>query len=60
MRVRADMQGDGNLVVYKVFSSTNKVPIWYTATSNPGSYATLQGDQNLVVYKGTQAQWSSH
>jgi hypothetical protein len=44
----ADMQSDGNFVVYPAGSSG---AIWSTQTGgNSGDYVTLQSDGNLVVY----------
>ncbi len=45
--VRADMQQDGNFVLY---NSTNN-PAWSTDTWNhPGAKLVLQDDRNLVIY----------
>lgn len=52
------MQGDGNLVLYRV---SDNVPTWATNThGNPGTRAVMQGHGNLVLY-GTDghAKWGS-
>ncbi len=42
------MQGDGNLVLYRVDDAK---PIWNSRTAgNPGAFAVMQGDGNFVVY----------
>ncbi len=52
------MQGDGNLVLYRLFD--NKA-IWASNTAgNPGSRVAMQTDGNLVVYSAAnKALWSS-
>ena len=48
----ADMQTDGNFVVYGTPGSSN--PLWSTQTNGrPGSHATMQSDGNFVVLQGT-------
>jgi hypothetical protein len=47
------MQGDGNLVLYRLADGT---PLWNTQSGNrPGSYAAMQTDGNLVVYASNGA-----
>ncbi|MYM94145.1 hypothetical protein [Duganella vulcania] len=42
------MQGDGNLVLYRMSDS---VPLWHTNSwGHPGAVTVMQGDGNLVVY----------
>jgi hypothetical protein len=44
--VMADMQSDGNLVVY----TSSLSPLWDSATEgNPGAFLTVQNDGNLVI-----------
>ncbi len=60
------MQDDGNLVIYRI-TSTSVVPTWSTRTDfspREGQYKWLgnQGDGNLVIYTETQpyrALWAS-
>jgi PASTA domain len=51
------MQGDGNLVVYKLGSS----PVWATGTDGKGAVvAIMQGDGNLVLYTAAHVPvWAS-
>lgn len=54
---RADMQADGNLVVY---TADNGV-VWASDTADkPGAHLVLQDDRNVVVYAadGTTVLWS--
>lgn len=45
--VRADIQNDGNLVVY----DQAWAPKWYSSTAgHPGAYVAAQNDGNLVIY----------
>lgn len=54
--VRADMQSDGNFVVY----NANHNPLWASGTDkHPGAFLAVQDDGNVVVYAGTQPLWSS-
>jgi len=55
--VRADMQQDGNFVLY---SLTNK-PVWATGTDgHPGSRLVVQDDRRLVIYDARdQPLWAS-
>ena len=54
----ADMQGDGNFVVY---TAAHK-PLWAAGTwGHDGAHLALQNDGNLVVYgPGGKALWASH
>ena len=45
---RLDMQGDGNLVLYK----TDGSPRWASDTSGQNAYLTMQDDRNIVLYNG--------
>lgn len=55
---RLVMQGDGNLVLYRLSDST---ALWSTQTQgNAGAEAVMQGDGNLVVYKNGVALWESN
>src|SRR6267378_3506048 len=46
--VRLVLQGDGNLVLYRVQIGH---PLWASNTSgNPVTHAVMQGDGNLVAY----------
>jgi hypothetical protein len=54
----AVMQTDGNFVIY----TTNRVPIWATATNGKGTAPyklAMQADSNLVVYATSGATWAS-
>ncbi|MGZ6637967.1 MAG: hypothetical protein ACXVII_34470 [Solirubrobacteraceae bacterium] len=52
----ADMQGDGNLVVY----GDDGHAYWGSGTSNqPNAYAVVQDDGNFVIYKNGAALWST-
>ena len=52
----ADMQTDGNLVVY---AAANR-PIWSSATNNhPGATLAIQDDGNLVLYANGTPIWAS-
>ena len=54
--VRANMQPDGNFVVY----TSNYHPLWASGTDkNPGAFLAVQDDGNVVVYIGTHPLWSS-
>jgi hypothetical protein len=47
-RYTAEMQNDGNFVVYK----PGHIAVWATNTAgNSGAYVTMQSDGNLVLYK---------
>jgi Putative Ig domain len=47
----ADMQSDGNLVVYPAGKTSSTLgAIWSTGTGDPGDYVTLQTDGNMVIY----------
>jgi hypothetical protein len=54
-----DMQGDGNLVLYRGFGTG--APLWATGThSNDSAQAIMQGDGNLVIYDGSgRVLWAS-
>ncbi|NYZ69130.1 lectin [Endozoicomonas sp. SM1973] len=53
---RAEMQKDGNLVIY---GYDNK-PVWASDTAgNPGSQLIMQNDGNAVIYKPV-AIWASN
>ncbi|WP_211178168.1 LysM peptidoglycan-binding domain-containing protein [Pseudonocardia acidicola] len=53
--VRADMQADGNLVLY---TDSNGV-VWASNTGDPDSTLVLQDDRNIVVYApGHKPVWS--
>jgi hypothetical protein len=56
--VRADLQEDGNFVLY----SASKVPAWTSSTEgNPGSKLVLQDSGNLVIYDpSNQPLWASN
>ncbi|GAB4198769.1 MAG: hypothetical protein Tsb002_33870 [Wenzhouxiangellaceae bacterium] len=55
---RLVMQGDGNLVLYRLSDST---ALWSSQTNgNAGAEAVMQGDGNLVVYKNSVALWASN
>ena len=43
----ADMQADGNFVVYDVWQN----PIWATGTNGANTYLYLQSDGNMVIYR---------
>lgn len=45
-RYSLDLQGDGNLVIYR---RKDGFPIWATNT-NAGAFLSMQGDGNLVLY----------
>jgi hypothetical protein len=51
----ADMQTDGNFVVYQTDGGQNRTPVWPTNTlRGQGSYyAAMQADGNFVLYEGT-------
>lgn len=55
--VRADVQADGNFVLYK----ENNEPVWASETSgNTNVRLTLQDDRNLVLYSGdNKPLWAS-
>ncbi|GAA0984093.1 hypothetical protein GCM10009555_057190 [Acrocarpospora macrocephala] len=57
-RVRLVMQGDGNLVLYRVDDGH---PLWDTGTwGGPVTRAVMQGDGNFVLYDDSgQAHWAS-
>jgi hypothetical protein len=56
---QAEMQGDGNFVVYS-YRGGRKTPLWYSQTNgHGGSYVIAQNDGNLVVYQGRAALWNS-
>ena len=51
------MQGDGNLVLYKIAGA---VALWSTKTyGHPGAFAAMQKDGNFVLYAGGKALWST-
>lgn len=51
-----DLQGDGNLVIYR---RADMLPIWATGTA-AGSILAMQGDGNLVLYAdGGVPTWAS-
>lgn len=56
--VRADMQDDGNLVLY----AATGTPAWASGTDgNPGSRLVVQDDRNLAIYNASGAQiWANH
>lgn len=48
------MQGDGNLVLYKL----GNIALWHTFTNGtPANVAIMQSDGNFVVYGGNTAYW---
>lgn len=55
-----EMQGDGNLVIYK----PGHISVWATntnASANEGAYAVMQADGNFVLYKpGGASIWASN
>jgi hypothetical protein len=52
---RADMQTDGNFVVY-----AGDTPLWASDTSgNPGAHLAVQDDGNVAVYQGTELLWQT-
>jgi hypothetical protein len=56
--VRADMQPDGNFVVY----NAQHQPLWASGTDrHPGAFLAMQDDGNAVVYPslGLQSLWAS-
>jgi hypothetical protein len=55
----ADMQDDGNFVIYDLEEGF-PVPVWSTHTDgNPGAYLNVQADGNMVIYGPTDAVlWS--
>lgn len=54
--VRADVQEDGNFVVYK----ENNEPVWASQTSgNSGVRLAVQDDRNVVLYAGDRAVWAT-
>ncbi|MFC3690384.1 hypothetical protein [Aquipuribacter hungaricus] len=59
--VRADMQQDGNLVVYQLGTPRDgERPGWNTGTRTPGSTLVLQDDRNVVLYApGGRPTWST-
>lgn len=58
---RLIMQGDGNLVLYKLDNGKVLKPLWASNTNHGSDYnAVFQGDGNLVVYDGSgRAKWAS-
>jgi hypothetical protein len=48
-RYSLEMQGDGNLVLYRDVNTPSAKPIWATNTST-GRFAAMQGDGNFVLY----------
>jgi hypothetical protein len=50
-----DLQGDGNLVIYR---RKDGLPIWASGTS-AGDVLSMQGDGNLVIYAGQVPTWAS-
>jgi murein DD-endopeptidase MepM/ murein hydrolase activator NlpD len=59
------MQSDGNAVIYKTTSASQRVAVWHSNTpNNPGAYLVNQDDGNLVIYRNTSpgqrvALWAS-
>lgn len=54
---RMTMQGDGNLVVYRMSDNWVK---WNSGTYSPGARLVLQSDGNMVIYNtGNAAIWST-
>ncbi|MFD6858302.1 LysM peptidoglycan-binding domain-containing protein [Rhodococcus sp. NPDC060090] len=54
--VRANVQADGNFVLYKADNS----PVWASGTSgNSGVRLTVQDDRNVVLYAGSKPVWAS-
>lgn len=50
-RYTAEMQNDGNFVVYK----PGHIAVWATNTAgNPGAWVTMQSDGNMVVYRSNR------
>ena len=58
--VFAQMQADGNFVLYRNDIGGGYTPLWHTNShGNPGSHLAVQDDGNVVVYSPTcQALWS--
>ncbi|MGY1667511.1 fibronectin type III domain-containing protein, partial [Geodermatophilus sp. SYSU D00696] len=56
---RADMQGDGNFVVYR---NVDGVPVWNSGTWNsPGAHVEMRADGNLaVVSEAGAVAWQSN
>ncbi|CAF0833320.1 unnamed protein product [Adineta steineri] len=58
------MQSDGNLVIFKHFSSNSNQRIWESATGGRGTspyHAIIQTDGNFVVYDGSHsAIWATN
>lgn len=56
---RAQMQHDGNFVIYDLADGFPQ-PVWATNTDgNPGAYLNVQGDGNMVIYSaGGAVLWS--
>lgn len=57
----ADMQQDGNFVIYASFIPEGEQPVWDTRSNgNPGAFLRCQDDGNLVVYASDgRALWAS-
>ncbi len=55
------MQGDGNLVQYRM-SHGKTVPVWASGTNgNPGAFLVEQSDGNIVLYSSTlRPLWSTN
>ncbi len=51
----ADMQTDGNFVVYQTGGGQERTPVWATGTprGQGGYHAAMQADGNFVLYEGT-------
>jgi hypothetical protein len=60
--VKLVMQGDGNLVEYAMYGSSNWVPAWWSNTAGGrGAYAIMQSDGNFVIYGwGGAAVWRTN
>ncbi|MEE2060837.1 LysM peptidoglycan-binding domain-containing protein [Rhodococcus artemisiae] len=55
--VRANVQEDGNFVLYKADNS----PVWASETSgSSGVRLTVQDDRNVVLYAGSKPVWASN
>lgn len=52
--VRADMQTDGNFVMYAADNSV----VWASDSSVPGAHVSIQDDRNIVIANGSTVVWS--
>lgn len=56
----ANMQQDGNFVVYHRSGNGGNRALWATHTVGKGQYLVFQNDGNLVIYHNGGPTWASN